>query len=47
MALAVGSVGLVFMAAPVIVSVASLPAPTVGLWTGAVVALVGGFGGST
>ena len=47
MVLAVGSVGLVFMATPVIVSAALLPAPTVGLWTGAAVVLVGGFGGST
>ncbi len=45
--LAVGSVGLVFTAMPVIVSAALLLAPTVGLWTGAVVVLVGGFGGST
>ncbi|KIC71308.1 hypothetical protein DB41_BO00010 [Neochlamydia sp. TUME1] len=45
--LAVGSVGLVFMATPVIMSAASLLVPTVGLWTGAAVALAGGFRGST
>ncbi len=47
MALAVGSVGLVFMAAPVVVSAVLLLAPTMGLQTGAAVALAGGFGGGT
>jgi hypothetical protein len=46
-ALAVQSVGVVFMAAPVVVSAVSLLLPTVGLRTGAVVVLAGRFGGST
>ena len=35
------------MAAPVVVSAVLLLLPNVGLWTGAVVVLVGRFGGST
>ena len=47
MVLAVQSVGVMFMAVSVIVSAVLLLVPNVGLWTGAAVALVGRFGGST